>query len=125
MFPFCVATYLPGSRLGTLLLYGYPTFGFAIFLAPCIAMTHALATVRMRAQACAILFFTLSIVGQSAGPQLTGLISDRLAARFGDDSLRYALLIMCPCSGSGRLCTSPGPPARSNRTSSAWGRAAR
>jgi len=94
VFPFCVAAYLAGSRLGTLALFVFPSLAFTANLAPSIAMTHGLATVRMRAQASALLFFTLTIVGQSVGPQLTGLISDHLARHYGRDSLRYALLIM-------------------------------
>ena len=35
----------------------------------------------------------INIIGLAIGPAFTGLVSDALEPRFGDDSLRYAMLI--------------------------------
>ena len=48
----------------------------------------------MRATAAAVLLFVINIIGLAVGPALTGALSDALEPRLGDDSLRYALLIV-------------------------------
>ncbi|MDP4918310.1 MAG: MFS transporter [Haliea sp.] len=65
----------------------------AMYLGPCIALSHALVPPNMRAFTSAILFFVLNMIGLGLGPFLTGLTSDLLAPRFGTDSLRYAMVI--------------------------------
>lgn len=57
-------------------------------------MTQAVVIVRMRAQASAILFLILNLIGMGLGAQLAGILSDALAPTYGDESLRYALLII-------------------------------
>jgi hypothetical protein len=46
----------------------------------------------MRATASAIFLCINNLIGIGAGTVALGLISDNLEARFGDDSLRYAIL---------------------------------
>ncbi len=65
----------------------------ALYLGPCIAMSHALVPPSMRALTSAILFFVLNMIGLGLGPFLTGLTSDLLVPRFGDQSLRYAMVL--------------------------------
>jgi len=65
----------------------------ALYLGPSIAMSHALVPPSMRALTSAILFFVLNMIGLGLGPFLTGLTSDLLAPRFGDQSLRYAMVL--------------------------------
>jgi MFS family permease len=65
----------------------------AMYLGPCIALSHALVPPNMRALTSAILFFVLNMIGLGLGPFLTGLASDLLAPRFGTDSLRYAMVL--------------------------------
>ena len=48
---------------------------------------------RMRALASAAVLFILNIIGLGLGPFLVGVLSDLLAGTFGQDSLRYAILI--------------------------------
>lgn len=64
-----------------------------LYLGPCIAISHALVPPSMRALTSAILFFVLNIIGLGLGPFLTGLASDLLMPRFGQDSLRYAMVL--------------------------------
>lgn len=65
----------------------------SFFLGPCIAMSHALVAPGMRALISAILFFVINMIGLGMGPFITGLTSDALLPTYGDQSLRYAMLI--------------------------------
>ncbi|MEM1113591.1 MAG: MFS transporter [Pseudomonadota bacterium] len=63
------------------------------YLGPSLAMSHALVPPAMRALTSAVLFFVLNMIGLGMGPFFVGLVSDLLSAQFGDDSLRYSMLI--------------------------------
>ncbi len=69
-----------------------PTMNGAAYLAPSYAMVQSLVPLRMRAQAAALLLFTLNIIGFGMGPWLVGLESDLLQPMFGNDSIRWAML---------------------------------
>ncbi|MBU6211034.1 MAG: MFS transporter [Gammaproteobacteria bacterium] len=47
----------------------------------------------LRATGIAVFWFVVNLVGIAGGPWFTGFASDLLAVRFGNDSLRYALLL--------------------------------
>ena len=47
----------------------------------------------MRALASAILLFILNIIGLGFGPFLVGVLSDVLSPSYGEESLRYAIII--------------------------------
>ena len=49
----------------------------------------------MRATASALMLFIINLIGLAMGPPLVGGLSDLLASRFGEESLRYSLLIFC------------------------------
>ena len=73
-----------------------------MYQGPAFAVTQSLATPNMRATAAAVLLFVINIIGLAVGPALTGAISDALEPSVGDDSLRYALLIVSlALAGSG------------------------
>jgi len=78
------------SVLGTLVFVNIAT---TLYLGPSIAMSHALVPPAMRAVASAVLFFVLNIIGLGLGPLLTGVLSDLLREAFGEQSLRYAMVI--------------------------------
>ncbi len=59
----------------------------------CFAQTQSLVGLRMRAVAAAVLLFIVNIIGLGAGPQFVGVMSDLLHAKYGVDSLRYALFL--------------------------------
>ena len=71
-------------------------FGIAnyMFLGPLFAMTQNLVSMRMRAMASALLLFMLNLIGQGIGPLIAGFLSDMFAGQLGQESLRYALLII-------------------------------
>ncbi|XOV88542.1 MAG: spinster family MFS transporter [Pseudomonadota bacterium] len=92
--PFSLAVYLLNAYYLALVIYMVPVFLGAMYLGPTIAMTHGIVSLRMRALASSILFFVLNLIGLGLGPLLTGFISDLLVPRFGEESLRYALVIV-------------------------------
>jgi MFS family permease len=66
----------------------------ALFLAPTIAMAHNLVGPNLRALASAMIFFVLNIIGLGLGPLTVGIISDLLMPTTGNESLRWALLVV-------------------------------
>ena len=92
--PFSVTVYLLNDYALALVIYTVPVCLGYMYLGPSIAMAHALVGSRMRALASSILFFVINLIGLGMGPFLTGLISDLLAHSLGDQSLRYALVIV-------------------------------
>ena len=59
---------------------------------PSFAAVQGLADLRMRATAAALFLLIVNLIGGGIGPQAVGILSDQLGQRYGDDSLRYALL---------------------------------
>lgn len=64
------------------------------YLGPCIAMSHALVPPAMRSLASAILFFVLNLIGLGMGPLTAGLLSDYFSKSYGDDGLRYSMIVV-------------------------------
>jgi predicted MFS family arabinose efflux permease len=64
------------------------------YLGPCIAMAHALVPPAMRSLTSAILFFVLNLIGLGMGPLTAGILSDYFGQTYGDDGLRYAMLVV-------------------------------
>jgi MFS family permease len=93
-FPFGFVVYTTDNTVLCLAVFGIPSLLGLMYQAPAMAVTQSLATPKTRATAAAILLFVINIIGLAVGPALTGALSDALEPRFGDDSLRYALLII-------------------------------
>jgi MFS family permease len=93
LVPFLVAFFLLDDLAPALVVYLVPAFFGGFYLAPSAALVQNLVGLRMRALASAIMLFLLNIIGMGIGPQGVGILSDLFAPRFGDESLRYALLI--------------------------------
>ena len=92
--PFALITFLL-MPTGVTAAFSYllPVFAGGWHLAPCIASTHFLVGIRMRAMASAVLLFVLNLIGLGLGPMLTGFVSDYLTPSYGDNALRYAMSI--------------------------------
>lgn len=88
------AVFLSTGVLVCLLLFVAPTVTSNVYLAPVLSQAQSLASLRMRATASAVMLLVINVIGLAVGPPLTGAISDSLAARFGEDSMRYSLLIV-------------------------------
>jgi len=91
---------LPCYAIGTTLPMGPAAFVFfllpaalqLVWLGPVIMAIQQLVPPTMRSLASAIFLFINNLLGLGLGALLLGLASDRLAARFGSESLRYAIL---------------------------------
>jgi MFS family permease len=57
-------------------------------------MAQSMVRPRMRAMSAAIVLFIMNVGGMGAGPTIFGMLSDYLTPRFGNESIRYALLIV-------------------------------
>jgi MFS family permease len=90
--PFQFLAYLSPDRVMVLPSFVGLMFMAAVFFGPSFTMTQALATLRMRSVATSLLLFIQTLIGNGLGPSITGLISDRLAPSFQQNSLRYALV---------------------------------
>ncbi len=66
----------------------------AMWFGPIFATTQGLAKLRMRAIASAILVFVINLIGLGLGPQAVGIMNDLVFARFGDEAVRYSLLVI-------------------------------
>ncbi len=65
-----------------------------MYLGPTFAMTQTLVTPAMRSMASAILLFILNLIGLGLGPVFAGFLSDTLRPEYGEESIRYSLLIL-------------------------------
>ena len=63
------------------------------FTAPFMSTIQGISPLRMRAFASAVSTLVTTLVGLAAGPLLVGVIADGFGARFGEDALRYSLLV--------------------------------
>lgn len=92
--PLALITFLVmPSGYSAVFFYLLPVFCGGWYLAPCLASTHFLVGIRMRAMGSAVLLFMLNLIGLGLGPWFTGLFSDWLTPAYGDDALRYAMSI--------------------------------
>lgn len=102
--PFSLVAYFATGKNTTLIAIVLPAFLNSLFLAPCIALTHGIVGIRMRALASAILFFVLNIIGLGLGPFVGGVLSDALQPTLGVDALRWALSNAVIASFLGAIC---------------------
>ncbi|MFT4798464.1 MAG: MFS family permease [Candidatus Azotimanducaceae bacterium] len=108
--PFALITFLVMDTGQTATLsWALPVFFGGFYLAPCIAMTHGMVGLRMRALSSAVLFFFLNLIGLGLGPILTGLVADQLIPTYGTDGIRYAMsltvLVNLWCAYHYYMCT--------------------
>jgi predicted MFS family arabinose efflux permease len=90
--PLVFLFYLWPDGPGALALAALPAVLAGLYLGPTFAITQALVPPQMRAQAAAVLLLIMNLIGMGLGPQLVGVLSDLLAPRFGEASIRWALL---------------------------------
>lgn len=69
-----------------------PTALGLMWMGPVLSSIQQLVPVNMRSTASAIFLFLNSLIGIGLGSVLMGSLSDTMSARFGTDSLRYAML---------------------------------
>lgn len=72
------------------------TVAFNVAYGPLFAIIQTLVPSHMRAVAVAAIYMFANLVGMGLGPLAAGALSDALRPAFGEESLRYALLALCP-----------------------------
>jgi MFS family permease len=63
---------------------------------PIFATIQTLVPPRMRAMSIALVYFFANLIGMGLGPLAAGALSDALRPTFGEESLRYALMVLSP-----------------------------
>lgn len=91
--PFAVLLYLTYDASIGLGAYFISLIFSACYLGPTFALVQALAPVKMRALWAAITLFINNLIGLGIGPTAIGYLSDVLRPAYGEESLRWALLI--------------------------------
>jgi MFS family permease len=90
--PFYMVAILSPNLTTTFFALLVPTGLGLAWLGPVLSAIQHVVPPTMRATASAIFLFINNLIGLGAGTVALGIISDSLEARFGDDSLRYAIL---------------------------------
>ncbi len=89
--PAGVMVFFLDSQMATLALFCVPAMLFNFYQATAFAQAQNLAPIAMRAAAAAWLLLIINLIGLGIGPFVTGIASDLLTERYGNDALRYAL----------------------------------
>lgn len=84
------------SKFSSLVIGLLPSMFTTGYLGASLAMFHSTVEPRMRATSSALFFLVLNIVGLGLGPTVVGAVSDALTPSYGNDALRYAMLIVIP-----------------------------
>jgi predicted MFS family arabinose efflux permease len=90
--PFYLVAILSPTLMLAVTVLIVPTAMGLVWLGPVISAVQHLVPPNMRATASAIFLFINNLIGIGAGTFAIGAISDALQARYGDESLRYAIL---------------------------------
>jgi len=90
--PFYLVGVLSPTLMVSVLVMTVPTALGLAWLGPVISAVQHLVPPNMRATASAIFLFVNNLIGIGIGTFAIGAISDGLQGRFGDESLRYAIL---------------------------------
>jgi MFS family permease len=77
-------------------LLGLATMGGAMVMGPLFATIQTVVPQRMRAISIAIIYLFGNLIGMGLGPLAAGALSDAFRPWAGEESLRYALLALCP-----------------------------
>ena len=92
--PLFFGVYLSSTAFASLMFLILPILLGNFYQATTFSQTQGLVSLRMRSVAAAVLLFILNMIGLGAGPQAVGILSDILQPSYGDESLRYALLVL-------------------------------
>lgn len=91
---FNAAVFLSSSVLWCLALLVIPSVTSNVYLAPVLSQTQSLVSLRMRAVASSLVLLIINVIGLAMGPPVIGLVSDVLEPGYGQESMRYSLLII-------------------------------
>lgn len=74
------------------------SFAGVIHFGPVYAALTAIVPPSMRATTIALFLFCVNMVGQIVGPLAIGLLNDRWASAYGDDAIRYSMILGGVCA---------------------------
>jgi MFS family permease len=92
--PFLIWFYLVENAVVAIGTYFIAVLFQSCYLGPTFSLIQTLAPLRMRAVWAAITLLVINLIGLGIGPTAVGVISDLFAAQFGEESLRYSLLLI-------------------------------
>jgi len=95
---------LGNSHLAWLGGFALSSFFMLIHQAPIFAAVVNIVGERRRALATAVVLLGASLIGDAVGPTMVGLINDLLAPRFGDEAIRYSMLMVALTPVLAALC---------------------
>jgi predicted MFS family arabinose efflux permease len=84
--------------------FALSSFFMLIHQAPIFAAVVNIAGERRRALATAVVLLGASLIGDAAGPTAVGILNDLLAPRFGDEAIRYSMLMVAATPVFAGLC---------------------
>jgi predicted MFS family arabinose efflux permease len=102
--PFLIVFFTAGNLSLALAAAVVPATLGAVPMAPSYAAVQAMAAPNNRAWAIAIVLAVVSVFGSGLGPQFVGIASDSLRPLYGEDSLRYALLLFVVPNALSAVC---------------------
>lgn len=88
--------YLVSNRYVAFALMAFAALAGAAINGPLFATIQTVVPSRMRAVSVAVIYLFANLIGMGLGPLAAGALSDALRPIFFDESLRYALLVLCP-----------------------------
>jgi len=88
--------YLSSNRYLAFGLMGLAAMVATTINGPVFAVVQTLMPRRMLAMSIAVIYLFANLIGLGLGPLVVGALSDALRPPFGEESLRYALLALCP-----------------------------
>lgn len=95
--PFGAAAFLLSSKWIVLACLTVPGLTANIYPGPTYSTVQGMVGLRMRAVAIAFILFFINLIGLGIGPFVVGALSDWFQTLFGNESLRYSLLIILTC----------------------------
>ena len=92
--PFLIWFYLSDDAVWAVGAYFFALLFQSCYLGPTFALIQTLAPLKMRAVWAAITLLIINLIGLGIGPTLVGVISDLFVEEYGQESLRYSLLVI-------------------------------
>jgi MFS family permease len=97
----CIVLFLTVSGPLVFVFYFLAMFAASSYMGPIVGLTQRLMPVRLRAQAAAIQFLILNLLGPGAGASTVGILNDALAPSYGETAIRYSILLSLVAAGAG------------------------
>ena len=91
-----LGVFLPSNKYLSFTALALANVGGSVVAGPLLGTMQTLVPQHMRATSVAMVYLFANLIGMGLGPLAAGSLSDTLRPMFGDESLRYALVILSP-----------------------------